>query len=489
MARFTPSDFQIDIFNAYNSTRKNLVIQAVPGSGKTTTILQLTKFLKPYKKSVFLAFNGSTVDNLKDKLPNNSNVMTLHSLGCKAIYRHFNGKVEKNDFKIFRIAKQISSGWKIPPKKIDYYIFNIVKIVTLFRLRGETSFDSIQNIIDYHDIDTLGDEIEHTIQTINAMHRYNNSMSRNSRGKFEIDFCDMVWYPVINDKIKLDEYDEVFVDEIQDLNVIQQKLIDKIIKPGGRFVAVGDPRQSIYGFLASDINSYNNFREKENTIELPLSYCYRSGTEIVKKVNTVYDVVKSPPGKEDGEVIDDGDFKDIKEGDFVLCRNNAPLVELYFEFISQEKPCYIKGVEIGRSLINTIKEFGGETKQQTLSGLEGKLAQIYSELRTKGIKKPKNHPKYYNFYEKILIFKVIAKNYDTMHEIYDVIKRMFSDISKGIALMTIHKSKGLESDNVYLYKESLIPSEYATQDWQIEQEENLRYVAFSRAKNKLILVN
>ena len=46
MARFTPSDFQIDIFNAYNSTRKNLVIQAVPGSGKTTTILQLTKFLK-----------------------------------------------------------------------------------------------------------------------------------------------------------------------------------------------------------------------------------------------------------------------------------------------------------------------------------------------------------------------------------------------------------------------------------------------------------
>ena len=35
----------------------------------------------------------------------------------------------------------------------------------------------------------------------------------------------------------------------------------------------------------------------------------------------------------------------------------------------------------------------------------------------------------------------------------------------------------------------LIPSKFATMDWQFEQEENLRYVAITRARKELIYVH
>ena len=56
---------------------------------------------------------------------------------------------------------------------------------------------------------------------------------------------------------------------------------------------------------------------------------------------------------------------------------------------------------------------------------------------------------------------------------------------EGIKLSTIHKSKGLECENVYIACKSLMPSKNATTKWEKRQERNLMYVAYTRAKNKL----
>ena len=55
-------------------------------------------------------------------------------------------------------------------------------------------------------------------------------------------------------------------------------------------------------------------------------------------------------------------------------------------------------------------------------------------------------------------------------------------------LSTIHKAKGLENERVFFLLPDIIPSKYATQPWQIEQEMNLKYVATTRAKHTLIKV-
>ena len=60
---------------------------------------------------------------------------------------------------------------------------------------------------------------------------------------------------------------------------------------------------------------------------------------------------------------------------------------------------------------------------------------------------------------------------------------------KVLTLSTVHKAKGREWDRVYLYgRNRYMPSHYAKQAWEMQQENNLIYVAITRAKNELVEV-
>ena len=56
-------------------------------------------------------------------------------------------------------------------------------------------------------------------------------------------------------------------------------------------------------------------------------------------------------------------------------------------------------------------------------------------------------------------------------------------------LSSIHKSKGLEADRVFILGDELMPLKKAELNWEKEQEENLMYVAYTRAKSELIFIN
>ena len=86
------------------------------------------------------------------------------------------------------------------------------------------------------------------------------------------------------------------------------------------------------------------------------------------------------------------------------------------------------------------------------------------------------------------VIECLADEVNTVSELKEMISSIFSDDVKGIMLSTIHKAKGLENDRVFFLLPELIPSKYATQDWQYEQERNLKYVGITRAKMELIYV-
>jgi hypothetical protein len=91
-----------------------------------------------------------------------------------------------------------------------------------------------------------------------------------------------------------------------------------------------------------------------------------------------------------------------------------------------------------------------------------------------------------NFKEKIDIITMLAEGVESKEEVIAKIDALFSDVEKtGIQLSTIHRSKGLEADRVFIIHRDLMPSKYAKTDWEKEQEENLRYVAITRAKQHL----
>jgi ATP-dependent exoDNAse (exonuclease V) beta subunit len=101
-----------------------------------------------------------------------------------------------------------------------------------------------------------------------------------------------------------------------------------------------------------------------------------------------------------------------------------------------------------------------------------------------------NSSKLSNRLDMIHTLETLSEGINSKQELIAKIESIFSDKKKeGIALSTIHKAKGLEANNVYIACPTLMPSKSATQDWEKEQEHNLMYVAFTRAKNKLIFLD
>ena len=96
-----------------------------------------------------------------------------------------------------------------------------------------------------------------------------------------------------------------------------------------------------------------------------------------------------------------------------------------------------------------------------------------------------NFSKFFNFSKNTLPLILLY------HGGFTRIDEIFPSRSKkgGISLSTVHKAKGLEADNVYIICESLMPSQSAKKEWEIKQEYNLMYVAYTRAKNKLGFVD
>ena len=96
------------------------------------------------------------------------------------------------------------------------------------------------------------------------------------------------------------------------------------------------------------------------------------------------------------------------------------------------------------------------------------------------------HKSVFTMYDTIEGIRVISEGLNTVNELRDKINIVFEgDESDAIRLSTVHKAKGLEADNVYIYLPSLMPIRYARKDWEIKTEKNLIYVAYTRAKKTL----
>lgn len=463
------------------------MVAAVAGSGKTTTIIELMNRTPQHLEGMYVAFNSHIVKEIKTKNPpSNFIVGTLHSRGYQSIAMNHRGKFRLEDWKTFKLLQPIAKNWKgVNKKKLNTKIHNISEFYNYYRLTNQKNLDNFDNLVMKYDLNVGREDLNFIKESLNVLHNYNTR--HNTHADFMIDFTDMIYLPVYLDMF-VKQVDVLMIDEAQDLSALQHEFIKKLLKENGRTVVVGDHFQAIYGFSGSDIESWNKFKQMDNLIELPLSYCYRCGKNIVDRANTVHNIMESPDWMFDGEVIEDGDLLYVKSGDFVLCRNTKPLVKLYFEFLSLEKPAYIKGSEIGKGLVKVLNEYKTMSSVDTLSEMNKELNVIYRNLIQHGVQQPQKHQKYLNYREKVDIIELFSWKYKTTSEIIDVINRIFADEGEGIVLSTIHKSKGLEADDVYIYLPQLIPSKYASKPWELDQEANLLYVAMTRAKKRLIFI-
>lgn len=481
------SPYQLDIFDAFEKTNNNLVINAGPGSGKTSTLLELLKRKKPHKKAIFLAFNKSIAEELKRRVPFGVDVSTIHSYGAKMLFRYFNGQVDIKPNKIFTYAMKFINEWGLGKNQKKFeYLGTVSELVNLYRLYLCNNSEDLREISDYHGVTCLNGEVDHSMELIESLVNYNKY--GDDSGKRMIDFTDMIYLPVTIDDMEFTKYDEVLVDEGQDLNISQQLMVKNILKKTGRFVLVGDPFQSIYSFLGADTESFNNFKKEPNTIELPLSISYRCPKKVVELANTVYNVIQPFEQNIDGEVRE-GSIDEVANGDFILCRNNKPLVEAYLYLLVDGKKAHIKGKDLGDGILKLVSRVEDKSLSEGMRFLQDLLNEVYLDIRNNGSSNPGKHPRYISLSEKVEIIGILVEKYLSFSKLRDILKEMFvDDIKDGITLSTIHKAKGLESNNVFMLRRELIPSQYAEKGWEIEQENNLLYVCYTRAKKKLIFI-
>lgn len=487
------SKYQGHIFDAVLNTNSNIAISATAGSGKTTTIVEAAKRLSkkyPYKTILFNAFNNAIVDELKVRLGDQIACSTIHSIGMRSLIQHFKTNLKVNNYKTFKFADSVLHNHKFKKNQKDVYKFTLVDIIDLMRMTlVDIEESAIDELCNRFDITITNGEIDHSIALLNHLDQYNKKLNRSNNF---IDFTDMIYIPATNDSIKMKQYDIVFVDESQDINKAQHLFLDKLIKPGGRIISVGDRAQAIYGFAGADVNSFEIFEKRENTISLPLSVCYRCAKSIVKNAQQVNNQIEAFEGQIEGEVRY-GKVDEITKNDMVICRNTRPLVSLYFELLDADKKSYIKGRDIETGLIALYNKVKDLDKYEAKAKLKDMLSFIENDLAQKRVKKPREHTKYLNFREKMRILEIISDKVQYMFEMEKQIHELFKDKVDAIQLSTIHKAKGREADRVFYIEtfngEKLIPSKYATQPWEIEQENNILFVALSRAKKSLIYLN
>ena len=490
------SGYQKNIFSWLEHDQGHLVVEASAGSGKSTTLIKCLDFVPQNSKILFTAFNTDIVVELKKKVGDMDNVdiRTLHSLGLLFIKRNMPqvGAIPepfKYDAYIKNNLKELSSINTYTLKGREYfkYVDNIKKYVDFGRFYLCQTVKDLDFIESRYGIETIADEKE---VALDVMEWGKNALET-------IDYTDMVWLPNVLFLKPLGLlYDFIFVDECQDLNRAERELVLKCFKMGTRMVSVGDTFQCLYSFAGSDPESFNTLKSLPNTKSLPLSISYRCGKNIVDYAKRIVKTIEAADNAIDGKIVENVQLEEIKDGDMILCRNNAPLVQIYNEFLKLGKKCYIRGKEIGSNLKAIVKS----TKQDVLNvdcKEDGVFVRLYDDLfvtRNKIMEKfgidaetAMDSPQIQNKLDMINALEILAEGINTADEIIDKIDEIFPkrDKKSGISLSTIHKAKGLEAENVFIACRSLMPSKSAKKDWEIRQEYNLMYVAYTRAKNIL----
>ncbi len=479
---FVPSEYQEAIFDWIRNGTGSAIIEAVAGSGKTTTIVKALDLIPEDESAIFMAFNKAIADELKMRVPAHATAATFHSAGFKAWRRNHNCKLD--DRKVWKILRE-----KVDDDLGDDYGSEIVHLVGLAKQAGvgiliEDEIISWSRLVDHFQIDIEADWESDVIQAARTI-----LTESNLRSKYTIDFNDMIYMPVL-EGCRVEQYDWVFIDEAQDTNGVRRELAKKMLTPGGRMVAVGDPHQAIYGFTGADSDAIDLIRDEFDCITLSLSICYRSAKSIVETARRYVPGIEASNTAPEGIVMTTNyiDTEPI-DGDVILCRNTAPLINLAYEMISNGKGCKVMGRDIGKGLVKLVKDM----RVRNVSDLIVSLGE-YCESETRKLLKREKEARVQALTDKVdCIFAVISNlpaDADQVEDVIDRINDLFAELNGHnlLTLSTIHKAKGREWDRVFIHAPSLMPSKWAKASWQMVQEQNLIYVAVTRAKRELYYV-
>lgn len=461
---------------------KYLLVVAGAGSGKTLTILGKINYLLKYKnikkdEILCISFTKAASTSLKEKIKNEFNVdlpvYTFHKLSLE-ILNEFGIKnqisstdtlnniihefiyVTVLDYENYMklILKYFKVKYKNKEKYIKFLDDNYLKIqsfetlistfIHLLKCNGYdlSSFNNFLKQIKRNIFKYRHEKI-FLIITLNIYLKYEQYLKDNN----EIDFDDMI----INATKELDKnvlnkkYKYIIIDEYQDTSYIRFFLIKKILEiTNSNLMVVGDDFQSIYRFTGCNLSLFLDFNKYfDNAKIMKIQNTYRNCQELINIAGNF--VMKNK-----NQI-----YKNLKSSKHI----DYPIQIIYYD-------------DIKKTFLNIILKIYNETKSSIL--ILGRNNNDINLILDK---------KYFKYKDEKIIY---LNNPDIK-----------------IRYLTVHKSKGLEDENVIIInlenKINGFPNQIKDErilrlvspnfeKYLYSEERRLFYVALTRTKNYVYLL-
>jgi superfamily I DNA/RNA helicase len=489
------SPYQTAIYDWIKHGDGHGLVDAVAGSGKTTTAVKGSTFIpNRWLRRRFLAFNRSIVQELQSRLGDDVECRTLNGLGHMTLGRRFQSlgrKLILDERKYLELSVEAVDFYGLTTKDGPAEIVAKVRELVSFcqsSLSGVEP-DSIADVADHYGVEIPEGVDEDAVYAVVATVMRQGVLAAKNEGR--ISFDDQIWLPAVWG-LTPPKVDFTIIDEVQDLSRAKFDLAYNSCDQGGRMLCLGDERQAIYGFAGADARSFSNIAKKTNATRLPLSISYRCPQLVVAKAKLIVPHIEASPDAKLG-CVDDIDhdlfMRMVDAGDVVLCRLTAPLVDLCLRFIRQGRRAHVAGRDIGKSLVKLARDIGSETSWANF----GNAVEAYFAYQESVLLAKKNGAaKVEKLRDRILAIEACIEGVParSLDEFCRGIEELFGEPhGPAITLMTAHRSKGLQWPTVFIVEPKKMPLKWEGQlPWEAEQELNIKYVAITRAMDSLYFV-
>jgi DNA helicase-2/ATP-dependent DNA helicase PcrA len=475
MIKFTPTAEQLAITEAASASTTNMAVVARAGAAKTSTLIMIAEAL-PTTDILCLAFNKKIAEEMTERLPANCEAKTLHGLGFAAWRGFIPARINVSPRKVYQLLRLAID--QLPPEDKEEAFGCMAETLDFINKGKQVGY--LPDACKGHWRALMGDDdffltlpMEPTPLQV-ALVQDVSAQSFKDALRGEIDFDDMIMCPALC-QVSWPTPSLTLIDEAQDLSSINHHILKKIVKKR-RIIAVGDPLQAIYGFRGAYSDSIERLIDLFGMDEYRLTISFRCSLSVTQNVKWIAPDMRSPEWAAVGAVKRplEWEVADIHEGDAVICRNNAPLFRMALLLIEHDKLPEISGRDLAAPLTKLMDKLG-KPPMPRLAALDS-----LADWEEKEVKRARKGA-IGGIRDKAECVRIMLEKTATLGEAAKYLKHLLARDGR-IKLMTGHKSKGLEFDNVFFLNSDLCRIDR-------DQDANVKYVIETRAKDTLTYIN
>jgi hypothetical protein len=470
--KLSPTDEQLYILDLHRTTSSNLMINALAGTGKTSTLRMIDDQIGGREGMLYLVFNKRNSDEAKEpdddgnaKFNSTTTIRTLNAQGYNMFQAQIGRKLildKKKTANLTQAAIQALHGTDRNDAWDEYSA--ITEAVGRAKAMGYIPQGKFPNGRRLVEAKNFFSETEETLTDL-GQEIVDQVLTESIKTAFHgnVDYNDQLYMPTLFGTT-FPKFPNVLVDETQDLSPINHEMLLRLTT-NSRLVAVGDPWQSIYAFRGAVQGGMAEMKSKFSMIEADLSVSFRCPEEIVKAARWRVPHLKwSRPGGRAGQILNPT-LRGFPDDAAIICRNNAPLFSLGLRLLAAKRNVSIAGSDIGPKIVNIMRKLGhaDDSKVKVLDEIES-----WREDKLAKQSKTAN--------DTADCMRVFASFGETLGQALGYAEHLFKQCG-GISLTTGHKAKGLEWDTVYHMDSHLCSEE--------DQDLNLKYVITTRSKDTL----